>query len=205
MLCVTNLISLVAAAFRHQFQWAALLCLTGDASQICSLVKQAFVQVPHESDWFGFYRELWHFSIIRKDYISREFYHYGNSETNLINVQFNLLPPKQACMGRIFSCSVMKASWKKDISPWDYPAFSPASVGRWESSGVIYYLWDVHSYCQVTIGFCALQNLQMWWSSLFFNAKRIIAILVQGYVTSDASLAVGIAWGFCFTKPVKYV
>lgn len=130
-LCVTDLISLVAAAFRHPFQWAAILCLSVDASQIFSLVKQAFVQVPHKNDWFGFYPEFWHLSIRRKDYVFREIFQDGSSETNILNVQFNpLSSPKQDYMGRIFSSSEMKASWKKYISLWDYPAFSPASGGR---------------------------------------------------------------------------
>lgn len=65
--CVADLISLVAAAFRHPVLWAAILSLTVDASQICSLVKQAFMRIPHKNYWFGFYQELWHFSIIRQD------------------------------------------------------------------------------------------------------------------------------------------
>lgn len=56
-LCIIDLIPLVAAAFRLPFQRAALFCSAVDASQISSLVKQAFVQVPHKNDWFGFYQE----------------------------------------------------------------------------------------------------------------------------------------------------
>lgn len=94
-------------------------------------MKQAFVQFPHKNDWCGFYQELRHFSFIRKDYIFREIYQNGSDETDILNVQFNPLSSlKQAYMGRIFSRSEMKAPWKKYISLWDYPAFSPASVGR---------------------------------------------------------------------------
>jgi len=71
-LCATALVSLVAAAFRRTSQSLVMLCSTVDASQVCSLVKQARVQVPHKNGQFGFYQELWHFSIIRRDYIFRE-------------------------------------------------------------------------------------------------------------------------------------
>lgn len=127
-LWITRLIPLVAAAFRQR---AATLGWTVDASQTCSLVKQAFVQVPHENDWIGFYQELWHAPTIRKNYIFREVCQDGSSETNISHVQFNALSsPKQSCKGRIFSRSESKASWRKYIALWDYPAFSLASVGR---------------------------------------------------------------------------
>lgn len=111
---IIDLISLVAAAFRHPFQQAALFCLAVDASQISSLVKQAFVQVPHKNDWFGFYQELWLFSTTRKTCIYREVYQDGNSETNILHVQQNPLSPlKQASLGRNFSHSGMKTSCKE--------------------------------------------------------------------------------------------
>lgn len=129
--CIIDLISLVAAAFGLPFQWAALFCLAVDASQISSLVKQAFVQVPHKNDWFGFYQELWHFSTTSKNCICREVYQDGNSDTNIFNVLQNPLPsPQEASLGRNFSHSGISASWKEPASLWDCPALSPAAGGR---------------------------------------------------------------------------